>query len=156
MSKRSNADIILEAIQDLHAQDQVVTRSALEEATGLTRQIIDDRVGHLIDVGLVIRVERGVYVPAAQHPPARIISKMVLPDGTAKIEIGDIVLTLTPREDRALGALMAGAGHQFAAIGLGRLLEGEVAALSAEVRRLSRELAKVIDERATVARRGGA
>ena len=34
------------------------------------------------------------------------MSKTVLADGFVKIEIGDEVLTLTPREDRVLGGLM--------------------------------------------------
>ena len=62
------------------------------------------------------RVLRGVYVPVEVHPPARSISKTVLTDGTVKIEIGDEVLTLTPREDRALAMLQAGAVMQVLGI----------------------------------------
>ena len=41
--------------------------------------------------------------------PPRPISKTILSNGSAKIEIGDEVLLLTPAEDRALGQLMTGA-----------------------------------------------
>lgn len=67
--------------------------------------VIDDRLGTLTDDGMLLRVQRGVYVPAVQHPVAPPMSKAVMPDGTVKIEIGDGMLTLTPREDRALANL---------------------------------------------------
>ena len=40
----------------------------------------------------------------------------MLTDGTVKIEIGDDVLTLTPREDRALAMLQVGAVMQVLGI----------------------------------------
>lgn len=120
MSERTNAEIVLEAIQDLHAQEQIVTRETLMDVTGLKLTVIDDRVASLIDNGQVFRIQRGVFIPAPQHGQARLIGKTILPDGTIKIDIGDDhVLTLTPREGRMLGELMAGSGQQFAAIELG-------------------------------------
>lgn len=138
--KRSNADVVFEAIQDLHAQEQIVTRETLASITGFKLTVIDDRVGNLIDNGKVIRVQRGVFVPAEQHPSARIITKTILPDGTVKIEIGDDhVLTLSPREDRTLAMLMAGAGQQFSAIEIGHqtaFLNGELMLQVKQLRRV--------------------
>ena len=45
-------------------------------------------------------------MPAVKHTPARPMSKTVIPDGSVKLEIGDDILTLTPREDRMLANLM--------------------------------------------------
>lgn len=104
--KKSTLMIVLEAVQDLHAQEQIVTRAALAELTGLKLTTIDDRLDVLVGEGDIIRVERGVFVPAVKHPPARPMSKTVIPDGSVKIEIGDDILTLTPREDRMLANLM--------------------------------------------------
>ncbi len=147
--KKSNADLILEAIQDLHAQEQVVTRETLAEVTGLKLTVIDDRVAYLIDNAQVHRVQRGVFVPAPDHKPARIINKTILPDGTVKLEIGDDhVLTLTPRENRNLGELMAGAGQQFAAIEVGHHTAILASELSLQIKNLKRELAILTTRRA--------
>lgn len=111
---------IFDAVCELHALEQVATRETVAELTGLKLAIVDDRLRDLKDDGRVRRVLRGVYVPVEAHPPARSISKTVLTDGTVKIEIGDEVLTLTPREDRALAMLQAGAVMQVLGIATGR------------------------------------
>lgn len=139
-ARKSTTALVLEAVQDLHAQEQIVTRETLAELTGLKLSVIDDRIGTLADDGAVLRVQRGVYVPAPHHPPARPMSKTVMPDGMVKIEIGDEVLTLTPREDRALANLMAGAAAQAAAIETGRNTAILAAELGEEVKRLRRQV----------------
>ena len=144
-TKRSSTQILLEAVQDLHAQEQVVTRETLNALTGLKLSIIDDRLGALVDDGLVVRVQRGVYVPAETHPPARVISKMLLPDGTVKIDIGDQVLTLTPKEDRMLAQLMAGVVMQTAAIEVGHQAALHNGDLSGRLSRLERMLLRVVE-----------
>lgn len=141
--KRSNADIVLDAIQDLHSQEQVVTRETLADATGLKLTTIDDRVGHLIDHGLVNRVQRGVFVPAPQHQPARIITRSLCPDGSSVLEIGDQVIVLTPREARMLGQVMGGDGQQFAAIELGHQATNLANNLSRQVDSLSKRVAAI-------------
>ncbi|MHA3081685.1 hypothetical protein ACX1NX_00560 [Acinetobacter sp. ANC 5383] len=141
MSTKSNAEAILEAIEDLHNQEQIVTRETLSQLTGLKLSIIDDRLSYLVDSGYIIRVQRGVFVPAPKHRPSRLMSKTVLPDGTVKIDIGDNdVLTLTPREARALGNLMVAEAMQYSNIEMGHhmaILQSEV---SGQVRKLSRKV----------------
>lgn len=144
-TKRSSTQIILEAVQDLHAQEQVVTRETLHALTELKLSVIDDRVGALIDDGLVVRVQRGVYVPAETHPPARVISKTLLPDGTSKIDIGDQVLTLTPKEDRMLAQLLAGVAMQTAAIEVGRQAGLQAGELSGRLNKIEREFSRNLD-----------
>lgn len=139
-ARKSTTALVLEAVQDLHNQEQIVTRETLAELSGLKLSVIDDRLGTLADDGAILRVQRGVYVPAPQHPPARPMSKTVMPDGMVKIEIGDEVLTLTPREDRALANLMAGAAAQAAAIETGRNTAILAAELGEEVKRLRRQV----------------
>ena len=68
---KSNAETILEAIEDLHNQEQIVTRETLSQLTGLKLSIVDDRLGHLVDSGQIIRVQRGVFIPAPKHRPSR-------------------------------------------------------------------------------------
>lgn len=139
-AQKSTTALVLEAVQDLHAQEQIVTRETLAELTGLKLTVIDDRLGTLADDGAILRVQRGVYVPAPRHPPARPMSKTVMPDGMVKIEIGDEVLSLTPREDRALANLMAGAAAQAAAIETGRNTAILAAELAEQVKLLRRKV----------------
>lgn len=143
---RSNSQIILEAIEDLHAQEQIVTRTTLAELTELQLTIIDDRLSYLVDTGQIVRVQRGVFVPAIKHRTARMMSKTVLPDGTVSIEIGNsIVLTLTPREARNLGNLMVAEAMQYANIEMGHhmaILQSEV---SGQVRKLSKQVSDLLD-----------
>lgn len=146
MSTKSNAEAILEAIEDLHNQEQIVTRETLSQLTSLKLSIIDDRLSYLVDSGYIIRVQRGVFIPAPKHRPSRLMSKTVLPDGTVKIDIGDDeVLTLTPREARALGNLMVAEAMQYSNIEMGHhmaILQSEVAG---QVRKLSKQVSSLLD-----------
>ena len=42
---KSNAEVVLSAVQDLFAREQIVTRETLAELTGLKLTTIDDRLG---------------------------------------------------------------------------------------------------------------
>lgn len=136
MKKRTTADQVLEAVEDLYNLEQIVTRETLCEKTGLKLTTVDDRLKALVMDGKIVRVQRGVFVPVAQHPPARVISKTVLPDGTVKIDIGDDVLTLTPREDRMLASLFVGTALQGATVEIGH----QVAQLSGTIMQRLRNL----------------
>lgn len=138
---------ILDTVQELHNLEQIVTREAVREVTGLALTTVDDRLAVLVDRGDITRIGRGVFVPAVKHPPARPISKTVLPDGTVKIEIGDVLLDLTPREDRHLAAMMAGGAAQLASIELGHESATQIAALRMRVGRLEAELRGLDGER---------
>lgn len=100
---KTNKQIVLEAVEDLYRLEQIVTRETLADYTGLKLSVIDDRLKALVADERIARVQRGVFVPVAQHPPARPISHTELPDGTVVLDIGDEVLHLTPREARHLG-----------------------------------------------------
>lgn len=140
-TKRSYTDIVLEAVQDLHAKEQIVTRETVSGLTGLKLSVIDERLSKLIDMGDIHRVQRGVFVPATRHPPARVVNRIILPDGTTKLEVGDDhVLTLTPREDRTLAVLMMGVAQEFASIELGHQAAVLNSDLSRQVRDLRREV----------------
>ncbi|MFT4267919.1 MAG: hypothetical protein QM586_11980 [Xenophilus sp.] len=137
--------LVLEAVQDLHAREQIVTRETLAQVTGLSLTKIDDRLKTLVEDGEVARVQRGVFVPVVQHPPARAISRTLLPDGRCKVELGDEMLTLTPREGRMLAELMAGAAAAFTAIETGHhlaLLASDFNTRLRKVERLAAEKAE--------------
>ena len=140
---RSNAEVVLGAIEDLHAREQIVTREILAELTGLKLTTIDDRLGHLVDTGRIRRVQRGVFVPLEQHRPARPISRTLCPDGTTVLEVGDTVMILSPRESRMIGELMAGSSQQYAAIEIGHEAARLNAALQAQISDVRREVARM-------------
>ena len=140
---KSSAEIVFEAIQDLHAHEQIVTREILAELTGLKLTTIDDRLAHLVDNGRIRRVQRGVFVPMEQHRPARPISRTLCPDGTTVLEVGDTVMILSPRESRMLGEVMAGSSQQYAAIEIGHEAARLNAVLSAQISEVRREVARM-------------
>lgn len=119
-ARKATKDFVLEEVIDLHAREQIVTRETLADFTGRKLAIIDEALRTLVNEQRVARVQRGVYVPVAQHPEARLVSLTVLPDGTVKLEIGDDhVLTLTPREARSVGVTLGGLAAQAASIEAG-------------------------------------
>ena len=140
---RSTAEVVMDAIEDLPAREQIVTREILAELTGIKLTTVDDRLGHLVDTGKIRRVQRGVFVPLEQHPPARPISRTLCPDGTTVLEVGDAVMILSPRESRMIGELMAGSSQQYAAVELGHETARLNAHLSAQVSDVRREVARM-------------
>ena len=140
MSNKNSTDVIFDAVVDLHNNEQIVTRTTLAAILDVKIGIIDDRLSYLVDTDRIMRVERGVYVPVAQHPVSRIMSKMVLPDGTIKIEIGDDVLTLTPKEARTLGNLVVAEAMQYSNIELGHNMAMIQSGLTGQVRKLTKQV----------------
>lgn len=146
--KRTNSELVLEAIEDLHRLEQIVTRETLAVHTGLKLSVIDDRLKALVIDGKIARVQRGVFVPVAQHPPARPICQTELPDGTVVLDVGDDVLVLTPREARTLGAMLGARAIQASQIDLGNNAAILAAELACKLRRLERELAAMRSDHA--------
>lgn len=102
---------VYDAVAELRALEQTATRETVAELTGLKLSIVDDRLGALVDDGRLKRVLRGVYEMVETFPPARAISQTVIPGGWVKLEVGDDVLTLTPRECRAVARMLSGAAE---------------------------------------------
>lgn len=140
---------ILDAVHDLHVQEQIVTRDKIGEVLPhLTLQKISDRLSYLLETHQVMRVERGVYVPVITHAPSRPICKYMLPDGTVKIEIGDdYIITLNPRESRYLGNLMVAEAMQFSNIEMGHTLSTMQNQVVDQIRRLDRKFEKFVGKK---------
>lgn len=137
----TNKQRVLDAVIDLHNQEQIVTRETLSAVLELKQTIIDDNLSSLVNDDLIHRVQRGVYVPTVEHKPARIISKIVLPDGTTVIDIGDtIVLTLTPKEARIIGSLMMCEAMQYSNIEIGHHAALTTAKMDLELKQMRKQL----------------
>lgn len=140
----TNKQRVLDAVIDLHNQEQVVTRETLSDTLDLKQTIIDDNLSSLINDDLIHRVQRGVYVPTIKHQPARDIWKRVLPCGLVKIEIGgDIVLTLTPKEARMLGSMMMCEAMQYSSIEAGHQAALATAKMDLELKNMRKALRKL-------------
>lgn len=123
MSNQRNSQKVLEAIQDLHNLEQIVTRENLSSSLAMPMSVIDASLAYLVDCGHIIRIQRGVFRPSVAHSPARMISQSELSDGCVLIEIGDdISLTLTPKEARVIGTMLQGRAIQYAQIESGQAM----------------------------------
>lgn len=138
-------NIIWDAIMDLHAQEQVITREVLRDVTGLKMMLIDDHLKKFIDEDESLRrVKNGVFQPVVTPPPARSISVTDVPGGLLKIEIGDECIDLWPREARALGALLAGQAQRFSLIQVGHEVGTVNAELASQVKRLGESVREIL------------
>ncbi len=123
MSNQRNSQKVLEAIQDLHNLEQIVTRENLSSSLAMPMSVIDASLAYLVDCGHIVRIQRGVFRPSVAHSPARMISQSELSDGCVLIEIGDdISLTLTPKEARIIGTMLQGRAIQYAQIESGQAM----------------------------------
>lgn len=119
MATRTTRERIWEAIYDLHSQEQVATREVLAEVTGLTMSQVGDFIKVLVADGRIRRIRAGVFCPVEAMPPARAVSVTLVASGLTKLEVGDAILELTPREARMIGTALAGFAMQFAQIQAG-------------------------------------
>lgn len=137
---------VFDAVRDLRAMGQIATRDTVAELTGLKLSIVDDRLRALVDDGLLKRLLRGIYELVETYAPPRNISKTILDSGHVLIEITgrpgveDVILHLTPCEDRALAQLSVGAAGQAILINSTNQHLFLATELAAKVERQEREL----------------
>ena len=142
--------MVLDAIIDLSNQEQVATRTILAETIDLTLSIIDEKLQSLANDGLIYRVQKGVYAPVIKHNVARIISKTVLPCGLVKVDIGDDVWTLTPKEARLIGNYFMSDAMQYSNIESGHhaaMATGRIERELKDMRRENRELRMLLEKK---------
>ncbi len=108
MSGLSDIDKVYQGVVDLHNAEQVVSREALAETTGLKMSEITKFTKLLVEHGKIYRVTRGIFKPAIGFGETRPVSVSVLDSGMGVLEIGDTVLHLNPQEMRSLGGFDVG------------------------------------------------
>lgn len=111
---------IYEAIVDMVAQEQPATRKSISAVTGLKLTLVDEHCNNMVDEEVLMRDLPGIFRPIEQFPLPRAISATILPSTWVKVEIGDSVMDLTPREARMLGQSLMGFGMQYSMIQLGQ------------------------------------
>ena len=140
---------VLEAVRELRAKNQIATRETVAELTGLKLSIVDDRLSALVGDVKLKRLLRGIYELVEEYPATRNISKTILDSGYIMIEIAgrdgaqDVVLHLTPSEDRALAMLSVGASGQAILINSTNQHLYLATELAAQVESLKREIKSI-------------
>jgi len=137
---QATRDMVLSAAKELHNDNMIVSRETLRDRTGFPMHIVDDRVRFLIDRGLMIRCQRGIYQPVEVMPPTRQVYHSVLPGGLHKLEVGDDVLTLTPEEARTVGFMFSGAAFSYQTNSFATQYNETARQLSDQVAQLSKKL----------------
>lgn len=138
--KPNNKKNVLEAVIDLYNKEIPASRTTISQTTGIKQSTVDECLKALANDEYIYRLCNGIYAPVAQHPAARIVSKIVLQDGTVKIDIGDDVLTLTPKEARALGSLLLSEATEYSNIVLSNRLAWQNQVLHNRLKELEKRL----------------
>lgn len=112
MRNADNRVLIYDAAQRLfNAYNRPFNRGQIVQETGLPVNIVREHLDALIEDGLLVRIERGVY-GVNRVLQTRAISITLLPDGDTKIEVGDDILTLNPTEVKLLGSRLWHPSHE--------------------------------------------
>ena len=104
---KTNREAILNAINLICEHRDAATMLQIRTISGLSKSIVDDHVKTLRGEGVIHSVMPGWYAPIDQDPD-RPVSTTNLPRGRVKIEVGDDVVDLNPREAFNLAKQLAG------------------------------------------------
>lgn len=105
--QKSNRDIVLTAINTICDHREAASRTQIVSMTALKMPVVDEQVRVLKEKGLIRMANAGFYVPVDQSPD-RPVSTTSLPQGRLKVEVGDDLLNLNPREAFNLAKQLAG------------------------------------------------
>lgn len=153
--KVSSTDQVYQSVWEARERGRVATRQTIQADTGLALTIVDDRVKHLKSMGR-IRLAGGLagaYEPSDDRNEDRAISCTILPNGRCKVEVGDCILDLSPREARFLSVNMA--GHvvmEFAYLHEERRIGADMARLEALVRQQAKQIRTLVAKTAEARR----
>lgn len=136
VTRRGVGQKIWDACIDLANREKAINRKALSELTGLKISIVDDHVERMVANGYLQRRGYGILEVVEQFPAPRAISKTVLPNGQVKLEIGDTVLDLTPKESRTLSQLFGPELFTVQEIEAGNFALARMAEVAIQVREL--------------------
>lgn len=127
--RRGIGELIYQTILDLHSASRIATRTVVKEMTGQSYSVVDDHVKRMLEDGRLRRVLPGVFEPVEDLPPAQVISLTVLPNGMAKLDVGDVCIDLNPSDQRRIGSLFRGSAEELAGLQNARELTDSVAEL---------------------------
>lgn len=148
-ARGQSAQMVWDAILELHNAEKRINRQAISALTGLRPTIVDDHVERLRDAGKLARAGKGDLELLDTFPPPRPISKTELSNGLVKIEVGDVCLDLSPKEMRMLYRATAGHArdmHEIDEANKAVILAHELAREVSDLRRQLRALQAITVE----------
>ncbi|GAB3362675.1 MULTISPECIES: hypothetical protein [Giesbergeria] len=151
-SKRAQ---LLDALAFLyHQRQRPISPLELQAETGFTAETTNEILKAFRERGEVFTVGRGMYAPVVQHAPPRAVSLTMLHDGSAKLEVGDELLSLGPLEYRTLVRVVGGIASETAMLAAESNNSAKVSALAASVHRNDELIKRMADLLASVAPKG--
>jgi hypothetical protein len=111
---RTSRQIVLQAITTICEHNAYANRASVTRMSGLSQGVVDDHIKKLKADDIIRMDVPGFYYPVDQTVD-RMVSVTGMPMGRMKVEIGDVLLILTPREWFDLARFTAGQLFTFAA-----------------------------------------
>lgn len=106
-AERKNKEIVFQVIADLCEHNQGASRARIVELTHLKMTTVDEQVKRLKEDGRIRALFNGLFEPI-DTTEDRPVSTTSMARGRMKLEVGDVVLDLTPRESLAIAKQFAG------------------------------------------------
>ena len=144
-AKKSSRDRVYDAILELSDSETPAKAQDVARVTGLAMPIVYDSIKALKQRGRIYS-DNGAFFVSDELPETQSVSHTILPSGAVKLEKGDQILDLNPREARALAKTLAGSVEQAAVI----LMQHRQNDQQAQIRRLHRKIEKMNQELARV------
>lgn len=104
---RTSRQIVLQAITTICEHNAYANRASVTRLSGLSQVIVDDHIKKLKADDIIRMDVPGFYYPVDQSVD-RLVSTTGLPLGRLKIEVGNELLELNPREAFALAKQVSG------------------------------------------------
>lgn len=144
--RKSSRDQVYDAILELSDSETPAKAQDISRVTGLAMPIVYDSIKALKQRGRIYS-DNGTFFVCGEYQPAQPVYHTAMPDGIIKLEKGDQILTLNPREARALAKTMGGVLEQAATIVMSYRQDEQ----HAQIRRLKRQIERLEEslERAT-------
>jgi len=139
-NRRLSSALVLETIRGIHISGRIATRPVVADVLGVAVGRLDEHVKYLLELGLLRRLNPGVYEPADVLPHSKPVSLTHLPDGRMKLDVGEVCIEMTPPECRAIASMLLGAAFDFNLMTTTRDLANQIADLRAAQGRIKDEM----------------
>lgn len=140
-AKKSSRDRVYDAILELSDSETPAKAADISNITGLAMPIVYDSIKALKQRGRIYS-DNGSFFACEEVAETQAVSHTILPSGAVKLEKGDQVMDLNPREARALAKTLAGNVEQAAVI----LMQHRLNDQQAQIRRMHRKIEKLHQE----------
>ena len=132
-TRKSSRDRVYDAILELSDSETPAKAADIANVTGLAMPIVYDSIKALKQRGRIYS-DNGHFFACDEVQETQAVSHTILPSGAVKLEKGDQVMDLNPREARALAKTLAGSVEQAAVI----LMQHRQNVMQAQIRSLHR------------------